>query len=534
MKKIKYIVGVSLIYFLLILPFSVKAATSGNFTGKTDVSEGDTLTYEVNINSDTDIFEFKGEFIVPEGFSVNKFIPSPGWTLGAKNSGSTIHIKRTDAFKKGSIGKVELRVGKTNTKSGKLEFKLATICKTKVGSNEFCKGGEVENFSVTSLTLNIKSNNNSLNSIKIDGVKIANFHSNTLKYQVDSDSEIEEVKIDADLADPSSSFLKGESIGVKKLKYGSNVIKLTVVAENGSKKTYQLVIVREDKRNNDNYLTSIIIDGKKITNFRKELLDYETTVWNKTNLNIEAVTSDEQATYTVKKPDKMVIGENIFEIVVKSQKEEALTYKIKVNNINSEFSKKLKLLTIKGYDIKFDKNTTKYKIKYDKTKLKDLKIIYRAEADDELVSVTIDPDVNKEEKIRNNLKPKDEIKIIVKGIDDKKEEYVITLVRDRRLNFFGLVLTIFLFILILITIILLKKKRDYNYKKGKHSLYNKENDGKLKENESEKMTLIKSDDKYYLKKPPKKKFSIYEEEYEQIEVPSGDSDLEKTKEIKSE
>ena len=62
---------------------------------------------------------------------------------------------------------------------------------------------------------------------------------------------------------------------------------------------------------------------------------------NPADVKIEAITSDSQATYKIEKPKTIVLGENIYKIIVKSENGEENTYTLKVYNIDQEISKKL-------------------------------------------------------------------------------------------------------------------------------------------------------------------------------------------------
>ena len=71
----------------------------------------------------------------------------------------------------------------------------------------------------------------------------------------------------------------------------------------------------------------------------------------KIKVKIEAITNDLNAKAEVIGPQKLVVGENEFKIVVTSEKGEKATYTVVINNLDKNISKMLKSLSIKGYSI---------------------------------------------------------------------------------------------------------------------------------------------------------------------------------------
>ena len=108
-----------------------------------------------------------------------------------------------------------------------------------------------------------------------------------------------------------------------------------------SSQTYTIEITREAASNN-NYLSSLKVDGSLVPDFSKEKTEYTlpNVVTTKTNIEIEAVVEDtgkaviQSGTGTV----QLNIGDNSFNVVVKAEDGSTKTYTIKVrrlsNNIN--------------------------------------------------------------------------------------------------------------------------------------------------------------------------------------------------------
>lgn len=84
------------------------------------------------------------------------------------------------------------------------------------------------------------SKNNNLKSLSVDGLKLSpEFNKNTTEYKVEASSNTEKVKINASKEDSKASI---EGTGTHEVTEGENKIKVTVTAENGSTKTYTIVV----------------------------------------------------------------------------------------------------------------------------------------------------------------------------------------------------------------------------------------------------------------------------------------------------
>ena len=84
------------------------------------------------------------------------------------------------------------------------------------------------------------SKNNNLKSLSIDGLKLSpEFNKNTTEYKVEASSNTEKVKINASKEDSKASV---SGTGTHDVTEGENKIKVTVTAENGSTKTYTIIV----------------------------------------------------------------------------------------------------------------------------------------------------------------------------------------------------------------------------------------------------------------------------------------------------
>lgn len=84
------------------------------------------------------------------------------------------------------------------------------------------------------------SKNNNLKSLSIDGLKLKpEFNKNTTEYKVEATSNTERVKVNASKEDSKASI---SGTGTHDVTEGENKIKVTVTAENGSTKTYTIIV----------------------------------------------------------------------------------------------------------------------------------------------------------------------------------------------------------------------------------------------------------------------------------------------------
>ena len=149
------------------------------------------------------------------------------------------------------------------------------------GNNKFNIVVTSESGAKKTYTINItrpdnRSSNNNLKSLSIDKGNIS-FNKNTLNYNVNVDSNVTSIKINASIEDSKASFVSGYNPRTVNLNYGNNAIQIKVKAENQSIKTYTINVNRKDNRSNNNYLSNITLDQGNIS-FDKNTLSYNTSV----------------------------------------------------------------------------------------------------------------------------------------------------------------------------------------------------------------------------------------------------------------
>ena len=106
----------------------------------------------------------------------------------------------------------------------------------------------------------IKSTDNTLKSLKINGENIDNFSKNVYSYKQIVDSSVITASFDAELNDNTATFKEGyEPKTNASLNYGENSYEIVVVSASGAELKYTVTIVREDNRGTNNNLAELKI-----------------------------------------------------------------------------------------------------------------------------------------------------------------------------------------------------------------------------------------------------------------------------------
>jgi len=557
-KKWGYLI--SLFVLFLLLPFNVFAAKhSMDVTGDNAVSPGTTVTYIIELKPDGKVLSTDFSTTLSYDSSVltlNKIEPGSGWEGKSSSVSSNSTIKFSS--KQGVVG---------NTIVAKLVFKVkadvtsntayinltnATFtyreakeevpevlppennnenenngtsgdgtegnnsASNNITSDSFNEESEIGTLSPVEKKLTVKSSDNSLTNIKINGDSIEEFDSNVYEYDVTVDSKIEVAKITATTRSSKATLKLGNGNRDVTLNYGSNVVKIVVVSESGKEQIYTINITREDTRSTDTTLQSLKVDGVELSNFKSSIYKYTVKKYKASNIEIVGVPSDNNAKVVVTPPQKLEIGQNTYLITVTSEKGEVATYTVIIDNTDKTVNKKLKTLSIKGYDIDFDKNNNRYEISYNKTKFKDLHIYYSTVGSNDEVKAVMSPDINNNSEALSKLKVGDEITITITGIDGESTEYTIVITKDKRVSFF-LILEILIIIILVVVIIVVANKR----KKEKENPKNVTKKVDVKKENDKKNSSNKD-------KTKKRRFSIYEDDDFEEE------DLSATKELTDE
>lgn len=171
-----------------------------------------------------------------------------------------------------------------------------------------------------------KSDNANLKSLVVENFDIIpNFSSDVTEYTLDVTSEVNELTIKAEPEDSKATVtIKGE----KELKEGENTVIISVNAEDGTTKLYEIKVTKKEETVFG--LTSLKIKDANIE-FKSDVYNYSINIKSDVDiLEIQAVASEEDATVEITGNEELKEGENIITIIVSSKDgEKKATYQIK-------------------------------------------------------------------------------------------------------------------------------------------------------------------------------------------------------------
>lgn len=269
MKKIFKIFTTLFITILIIFTNIVKVnAASGKITVSSSTSKvvvGNSFTVTVKISSSSSLGAWE-------------FTPSYNTKLFKLTSGETpvVEVAEKDGVK---------------SKSYTYKFKAiakgsGTITVKSVGALSWNE--EKMNLSVGSKSITVitqadleasYSKNNNLKSLSISGYKISpSFKSSVTEYKVDVNSNTEQITINASKEDSKASI---SGTGTHEVSEGENKFNITVTAENGSTKTYTLIVNVIDPNP-----IKTTIDDKEYTVVKRESTLEAPTGYEKTQIEI--------------------------------------------------------------------------------------------------------------------------------------------------------------------------------------------------------------------------------------------------------
>ena len=214
-----------------------------------------------------------------------------------------------------------------------------------------------------------KSSVNTLSNLKVDGTTVPGFSSSKTSYTIGDKSQ-SSIVISANATDSKATI---SGTGTKSLKYGKNTFNISVSAENGSKRTYSIIVNRLDPRNTNNYLKSLTIDTGEI-DFNRDITNYLIKVEHSVDtINISATVENSKATITGTGKKTLQDYINEFKIVVTAENETTKTYVVKVvrkdkdgnyGKLSSDNS--VKSISIANNDFRFNNDSKTFNVLVDK------------------------------------------------------------------------------------------------------------------------------------------------------------------------
>jgi len=491
------------LFIVFLVPsFNVKAEEQVlMLTGEDSISPGSTVSYKVDIvsNDATIITGFSSPITYDSSvLTLTKMELGTGWdgkTVSVPTGNTISFTSENGVTGNTTVATLIFKVNSTATSN--------TAYITLSGATFNYKDGEgsaMKSLLPVTKNLKVKSSDNTLTGIKVNDKNIEEFSSDVLEYNVNVEGDVETVKLQATTRSSKATLKTGFGNREVPINYGGNVVTIVVISESGAEKTYTLNITREDTRSTDTTLSSITVDGVVVPNFKSSTYKYTIKKYKAESVNVVGITNDVNATVVVTPPQQIVVGDNTYILTVTSENGDKSTYTVVINNIVTAINKKLKTLSIQGYEIEFDKNNYRYEINYNKEKFADLRIYFAPAGNSDEVKATLTPDINNDKEALKKLKAGDELTITIEGIDGETAEYTIVILKDNRISFYLIFELFIVLVFIIILLLVIRKRKKEGLKSGKKATKKKED------------------------KPKKKRFSIYEEE----------EDLENTKELTTE
>lgn len=192
-----------------------------------------------------------------------------------------------------------------------------------------------------------KSNNTNLKTLSIENVELSPaFSADVLQYTAKiTEYKEKEIKVVAE-AEDAKSTVKVE--GNTNIVEGENIITVEVAAEDGTKKTYKIILTNE-KEATTLGLQSLKIKDVELKGFSPDKFEYEVSFRDLEKLEIEAIANEEGTIIEISGNENLMeYGEHLITIMVSSADgTQVVTYQIKANKLEQEMQS-----TKNGLDIK--------------------------------------------------------------------------------------------------------------------------------------------------------------------------------------
>lgn len=267
---------------------------------------------------------------------------------------SETNTTKNEKTKTEETKKTEQTENSTETKeSEKTKESVKTVEPTKTTeTNTTNKNTTITNTTTKSTTTTTqtttKSSNADLGNLGITPYDFSGFIASKTKYEVSVPNSVKSVEVYAK-AKESKATISGT--GKVELKEGQNTEEVVVTAEDGTKKTYTIVITRlkegekitEQKTSTGVSLKSLKVDGYELNSqFEPEKYEYEVNIeGEETSLNIIAEAVQSSDSVQILGNENLVDGKNIVNILVSDSKEEnSVIYELTINK-NFEKARRL-------------------------------------------------------------------------------------------------------------------------------------------------------------------------------------------------
>lgn len=203
----------------------------------------------------------------------------------------------------------------------------------KVDKNNGNKNNSNKNSSGNKTTSNskTKSSDNDLESLTINNAKISPaFQKSITTYNVTVPNEVSKLVIDYKKSDEKATV---SIVGNENLSVGNNVVKIIVTAEDGSKKTYVLNVLKT-KDNSNNKLRSLKVKESNLyPKFNSDVNEYSIKLEKKVKkLTIDAIAKDKNSKVEIIDNNDLDKNNSVVLIKVTDKNGFSNYYKLKIDN----------------------------------------------------------------------------------------------------------------------------------------------------------------------------------------------------------
>ena len=323
------------------------------------------------------------------------------------------------------------------------------------GANKINLVVKAQDDTTTTYVLNITrncSNDVTLKNITLSaGSLVPGFSKDVKKYTVAVTNDIDKITIAAIKNDEKQTITGAVTDAA--LKSGENTFTISVVAENGSKDTFTIVVTREPKEGElpAGTIATLSLSAGKLE-FNPYVYEYSTKVlYEVTNITVDAKSGNDTGKVTVVGGTNLVVGENTITVTI-TDGDIKKDYKIIVTRLEEGVplgdNANIKKLTVKGYDLNFLPDVLEYKLKIGKETELDLTVLLEEpEYADYVISGN------------RNLKDGSEITIVVTSVDGTTKVYKIKIEKSSsNLILFASIGAVIIAVALVIVLVMKNKK----------------------------------------------------------------------------
>ncbi len=324
----KYIFSIFTVLLMVFCFTGVYAANASISSSKTSATVGDTVTVTVTVNA-------AAWNVSVSGAANDKIV---GFNSDGENQTTTkqytIDTSKAGTYTVKISGDITDGVTDANTSvsgSTTITVKAKEQNNTSGGNNNGSNSGGNQTY--------VKSGDATLKALKLDIEGLSpSFSRYTYTYTLSVGNNIDSIRV---TASTNHSKAKYSVSGNTNLKNGDNNIYVTVTAENGTTRTYKIIVTKADNPEKANaYLKNIIVGNVKFkTEFSRETMTYELEdiEGDINSLDISVFPENQNATFEIKGNENLKVGLNEIKILVTAEdKKTTKEYTLSVNKLETK------------------------------------------------------------------------------------------------------------------------------------------------------------------------------------------------------